>query len=461
MKKSFLGIHNWTTTIGYFVPKAGRKGGARVLAFAGLAASFWLCSGFTGSSPSQLKTLASVGSEPGVIVPLTVFFLVVGVAMARWRVHGPNDYQRFFESALVGMFRATPDGQLILANNYLVTLLGATSPEQLSSVGLLQRGSDGGLLKVLRERGEVSNFDLTWVKPDNSPVHVRISARAVTSKSGGFFYEGTVQDVTEALARESELTATAAKFQSIFEHAGDVILVVDPKTGVILDANPKACETYDYRKQELLGLNLTALAAPGEDGQSFIQAIGAGHLASLAKTVQHTRDGRRIHFQACLSTVEFGGQSSVLCILRDVEDRIRYEKALNRADVQLRSALDSVPQSVYCKDTNGKYTFANASFLNWAGKTAAEIPGKTDLDFFPKDIASRHEAQDKQIINSRTVVSRVEESRSPDGRPVFLETVKAPMLDERGEVFGITGAFRDVTAEKLAEEESERDRGFI
>jgi C4-dicarboxylate-specific signal transduction histidine kinase len=81
-----------------------------------------------------------------------------------------------------------------------------------------------------------------------------------------------------------------------------------------------------------------------------------------------------------------------------------------------------------------------------------EIAGKTDYDFYPKELAEKYRSDDKKIIESGQIKD-IEEKYLQDGQERTVHTVKTPITDEQGEVIGVLGIFWDITEQKKAEEE--------
>ncbi|UCD55298.1 MAG: PAS domain-containing protein, partial [Candidatus Omnitrophota bacterium] len=90
--------------------------------------------------------------------------------------------------------------------------------------------------------------------------------------------------------------------------------------------------------------------------------------------------------------------------------------------------------------------------------------GKTDYDFFPKELSEKYRADDKRIIKSGKSET-IEEKYLQDGLETIVNTVKTPITDEQGNVTGILGIFWDITEQKKAQEKikqaaEEWDRTF-
>ena len=81
------------------------------------------------------------------------------------------------------------------------------------------------------------------------------------------------------------------------------------------------------------------------------------------------------------------------------------------------------------------------------------IKGKTDFDFFPRELAEKYRADDRRVLESRQVIDVVEQHVTPKGETLYVQTMKTPILGPDGEPIGIQGIFWDVTERIRAEEQ--------
>ena len=94
----------------------------------------------------------------------------------------------------------------------------------------------------------------------------------------------------------------------------------------------------------------------------------------------------------------------------------------------LRTLIDDLPDVIYVKDAEARKVIANRADLEILGcKTEAEAIGKTDFDFFPREIAEKFFADDMTVIKTGTpVVNREEKAILPNGETRWLLTSKVP-----------------------------------
>jgi two-component system sensor histidine kinase/response regulator len=138
---------------------------------------------------------------------------------------------------------------------------------------------------------------------------------------------------------------------------------------------------------------------------------------------------------------------------RDITDRKRAEQALRDSEALYHSLVEHLPVSLFHKDLDGRFVFANQLFCKTLGRPLDQIVGKTDLDFYPPELAHKYMSDDRRVMAAGWPFEDVEAHRAPDGIRRYVEVLKAPVRDAQGEVAGLLGIFWDVTARKQAEED--------
>ncbi len=118
-----------------------------------------------------------------------------------------------------------------------------------------------------------------------------------------------------------------------------------------------------------------------------------------------------------------------------------------------RSLIDSMPQSVFSKNLEGRFTFANQSYCTTEGKVLEEILGKTDFDLHPFKLAKKYQKDDQDVMRSGKTVQFVELHQPLGQSNFFVQVIKTPVYDSQGNVTGMLGIFWDVSDIKKAEEE--------
>ena len=127
----------------------------------------------------------------------------------RLREQSERRYEAFFENALIGLYRITPDGRFLMANPALVQMLGYDSFEELMQAGASREVgplAHRSTFERMAAGGQVANLESSWDRKDGSSIAVLENARAVYDEAGEVAYwEGAVEDITERKQAEEAL----------------------------------------------------------------------------------------------------------------------------------------------------------------------------------------------------------------------------------------------------------------
>jgi len=132
-------------------------------------------------------------------------------------------------------------------------------------------------------------------------------------------------------------------------------------------------------------------------------------------------------------------------------ERERAQRALLDAEARYHSLVESLPLAAWSKDLEGKFTFGNRLLCEFLGKPLDQIIGRTDLDFFPPELAEKYRRDDAAVVARRATFRDIERFRKSDGEEIFIQVFKAPVFDAAGQVIGTQGMAWDITALMRAE----------
>ena len=136
---------------------------------------------------------------------------------------------------------------------------------------------------------------------------------------------------------------------------------------------------------------------------------------------------------------------------RSQQERARAQAALRDSDTLYHSLVENLPQNIFRKDLQSRFTFANQRFCESTGKPLSEVLGKTDTDFFAADLAEKYRQDDVRVMESGQSFETVEEHALAGGERRWVQVSKTPLRDSRNHVIGLQCIFWDVTVQKRAE----------
>jgi PAS domain S-box-containing protein len=158
---------------------------------------------------------------------------------------------------------------------------------------------------------------------------------------------------------------------------------------------------------------------------------------------------------ACLGAAGFllaAAAAFALALKRTVRLRTAELAANER---KYRALAESLPQMIFVKDRDLAYVSCNRLYAEALGIEPDRIAGRTDYDFYPRELADKYRADDRTVMGASGSISLVEKWQGPGGE-TWINTVKAPMKAQDGSVAGVVGIFWDVSDRLRMEEETKR-----
>ncbi|HEY4414871.1 MAG TPA: SpoIIE family protein phosphatase [Verrucomicrobiae bacterium] len=263
-----------------------------------------------------------------------------------------------------------------------------------------------------------------------------------------------------AVARQEErigLMEEKENYYGIFDHLVEGIFrtTVD---GHYLLANVALSRIYGYNSPVELMANIKDIASklyvePGRR-EEFVRLMQENDTLSGFESRIFRKDGSIIWIaENCRAVRDSSG--NVLYYEGTVEDITRQrqiEEALRSSESLYHSLVETMPQNVFRKDREGRFTFVNRQFCEQSKCQPEDILGKTDFDLFPKDLAQQYQRDDELVMTTGQSREIIEEHHRAGQEPATVQVVKTPLYDHAGKIIGLQGIFWDITEKKRAEE---------
>jgi two-component system, sensor histidine kinase and response regulator len=261
------------------------------------------------------------------------------------------------------------------------------------------------------------------------------------------------RDVTERTRAEE----VRSKLAAIVESSDDAI-ISRTLGGTITSWNKGAEVIFGYRADEIMGKSVSMLAASDhvDELATLVRRLRQGEKITHFETVRVRKDGGRIDVSLTISPIRnaAGDVVGAASIARDITERKRAEAALIEERHLLRTLMDNVPDTIYFKDRESRFTRINKALAKSFGLSdPARAVGKTDFDFFAGEHAEQAYADEQEIIGTgQPVLGKEEKETWPDGHATWASTTKMPLRDANGDIIGTFGVSRDITERKRYEE---------
>ncbi len=200
-------------------------------------------------------------------------------------------------------------------------------------------------------------------------------------------------------------------------------------------------ETIHYIGELQIGVALIALCRDHEQLQRYKEVI---HMLDDYILAEHLVDG------------ELPTRITHAIRRRLNEQALLHEKAL------LQSLLDNIPDAIFFKDRESRFTKVNKTMDEIYGKFHKSILGKTDFDLFADEHARQAFEDEQEIIRTgEPMVAKLEKETFEDGSIKWVNTTKVPLNDDQGRIIGTMGISRNVTDIKKVEDSLAQERTLL
>ncbi len=112
--------------------------------------------------------------------------------------------------------------------------------------------------------------------------------------------------------------------------------------------------------------------------------------------------------------------------VQDITQHRQAEESLQNSEALYHSLVETLPVCIFRKDLQGRFTFANQAFCASLKRPLAEIVGRTDLEFYPGELAAKYIRDDREVIENRKLLEAIEEHQQPEGQRSYVQVLKAP-----------------------------------
>ncbi|PTY02509.1 hypothetical protein DB347_24205 [Opitutaceae bacterium EW11] len=130
---------------------------------------------------------------------------------------------------------------------------------------------------------------------------------------------------------------------------------------------------------------------------------------------------------------------------------------LRRSQQLLNALMENSPSGIFVKDVQGRYLAVNRQFAEMYRRSREEFVGRSDLDLFSPEVASRLRLSDTRVLSSAKPIELEESFSLPAGTHTSI-IHKFPLIGEDGRVHGLCGITTDISERKRAEAEIRENR---
>ncbi len=261
-------------------------------------------------------------------------------------------------------------------------------------------------------------------------------------------------DLAEAQRAPGALSASEARYAYLVDHMKNAVAVYEAVDGgrdfLFREFNRAAERCEDVRREAVLGRSVREVF-PGVETFGLFAVFQRVYRTSqpehfpIALYQDERLEGWRDNYVYKLPTGE------IVAVYSDETEPKRTEIALQESEGRLRAMFESAPDAMSIKDLQLRTTHANRALLELFGRTAEEVIGHADVAFSAPEATVEVRALDQRALSGETI--EIERTLNVRGESRRFHILKAPVRKADGEVIGVYGIARDVTAERRAEDQ--------
>ncbi len=273
--------------------------------------------------------------------------------------------------------------------------------------------------------------------------------------------EPVIRLALERHLEQAALLKEKENYYGLFDHLVEGIFRTTPD-GHYLLANVALARIYGYDSPVELMASIKdigrSLYVDPARREEFVRLMQTSDTITSFESQIYRKDGSTIWISENCRAVR-DVQGKVLYYEGTVEDITQgrqTEMNLRNSESLYHSLVETMPQNVFRKDLEGRFTFANQQYCRHYRCKLEDILGKTDFDFFPKELAEKYQKDDQRVMETGQTYEFTEEHHPFGQEQTITHVVKTPLYSADGSIIGLQGIFWDVTEQVRAEEQIRR-----
>ena len=305
----------------------------------------------------------------------------------------------------------------------------------------------------------IDTYDLPFTDVDGLPMILKMEIDITERK--------LAEEKTEQLLLD--LDQQRAQLQAIIDVLPVGLWIVDA-TGNMVFINDNAHKMWGGVAPCSRHLYKACWPATGElittENMPLARALRGETILEIELDFERFGGIRTTHLVSSVSIkISDGTIVGAVALAQNITERKRMEEELLKKTEIMDAISQNSSELIFVKDCQSRIVYASHSFLRFFGKSADEILGKTDVDFYSDPLISEGVMENDRIVRETRQSLVTEESvRLPDGSLRIYLSTKSPWLAKDSTLLGTIGFSIDITERKKSEQtllESEVSRRAI
>jgi PAS domain S-box-containing protein len=251
------------------------------------------------------------------------------------------------------------------------------------------------------------------------------------------------------LTLEEKLNASEIRYRRLFETAKDGILILNAKTGKILDVNPFLSDLLGYSKEDLIKKAVWEIGFLNDiiENKVKFSELQRNKYVRYDDLPLETSNGKKIHVEFVSNVYIEGKHEVIQCNIRDITERNHAEEIIRHKTALLEAQLNSSIDGILIVDPQGKKIVQNQRSIDlW--RLPPHIANNEDDQLQIQYVIQMTKNPEMFVKKITELYEHPEMNSSDDVELVdgtVLERYSAPVLDKYGQNYGRIWIFHDIT----------------
>jgi PAS domain S-box-containing protein len=258
----------------------------------------------------------------------------------------------------------------------------------------------------------------------------------------------------ERYETELDRLALVRHFDYILKYANDIILLIDNDLNII-EANDRALETYQYTRDEFIGMKLDKIRAPETLSrlQENLDNVNVNESATF-ETVHKRKNNSTFPIEISSRIVNIEGSKYYQTIGRNISERKSVENTLKESEDRFRKIFEESPFSMLITGKDFGIIRANLSFCDFIGFKEEELKLFTFRNFTHPDYISEDEISLLKLIAGEIPIYHTEKKYIRNGGSILWGSTTVSIIrNNKGEAQFFLVMIEDITSRKKAADE--------
>jgi PAS domain S-box-containing protein len=287
-------------------------------------------------------------------------------------------YSSLFTNSYSVSILIDPDTGIIVDANDAASQYYGYSKEQLTAFGIfdLNRLPKEKVVRDLvhAKDQKAKHFFSTHYLANGERRNVEIFSGPITVQGKTLFYS-IIHDITERKRVEESLKESEARYSSLFTNSYSVSILIDPDTGMIVDANDAASQYYGYSKEQLTAFGIFNLNRLPKEKVVRDLVHAKDEKAKHFFSTHYLANGERRNVEIFSGPITVQGKTLFYSIIHDITDRVLAEQALRDSEAQMNMIIQGSPIPKFVIDTRHRLISWNKALEEATGIKAQDVLG--------------------------------------------------------------------------------------